>query len=413
MGDSQVLQVIQPCRFPRSVHQALLGEGQVFPRIPGGCQLIGKIPHVHFPDHSLVVGVQGRHEGVLPESLRIRGRQIHDHAPVTVDPGCPGVGIHRFLFPRRGSHQVSIVGPGTAGCLRAPYALLSPGHFQAVIRVRRVAGLKKVQPDPARGGRPNLEYGAVLPGNRAQVIPVIRPLFPERLAVKNLGRHGGDGVISLNLHHVYPGKVQILPQGDRSGNHLVVQAGKIGHLQGPAGLLLGHLHRVQRFNPHGRIQEILNLVQCRNPGQGHLLLLVQGLPVIVAPVLVPVPGLQVDLRGFPGQLGIPVPVKILRSGSPAAAARLRAVLPDDKADLRYVLRHVQHHLCPVLAGMEQVSPAVGVGKPDPYIAFFIVSAVLDPVEGQLPRSLLPGQGILLFRFRGGNAGTAHQRQRHP
>ena len=63
--------------------------------------------------------------------------------------------------------------------------------------------------------------------------------------------------------------------------------------------------------------------------------------------------------------------------------------------------------------MEQVSVAVRVGIPDPHVAGTVIRFLILPVEGQLARPLLPGQGVFLLRpGRGHSRRAAQQRQRH-
>ena len=179
VGNPQIRQVVNARRFSGSIFQAVFGKGQVLARISRRSQLVGEITDVHFPDHRFVVGVDAVNEGILSESFRIRGIQVNHHAPVSVHADCLRVGIHRFLLPDNRCDRIGVVGSLAAGRLRAPDALLSPGHLHVVIRFPAVAGLKQVQHHPGSRRCPDLEDGAVFPGYGAQVIPVIVELFRE------------------------------------------------------------------------------------------------------------------------------------------------------------------------------------------------------------------------------------------
>ena len=224
MGDSQIRQVVNAGRFSGSIFQSMFGKGQVFAGISRRGQLVGEVTDMYFPDHRFIVGTDAVNECVLPKSFRICGIQVNHHAPVTIHADRPGIGIHRFLFPDNRRHRIGIVGARAAGCFRAPHALISQVHVNAVIRFPAVSGLKQIQHHPGSRRRPDLEGCAVFPSHSAQVIPVIVIFLRKGCRIKNIGGYRGDRVIPFNLHRIGAGQVQLLPDGNLAGNHAVVQA---------------------------------------------------------------------------------------------------------------------------------------------------------------------------------------------
>ena len=406
MGDAQVLQVINSRRFSRGVGQAMLSKGQVLARISGRRQLVGKVTHMHFPDHRLVIGADAVSKCIRSETLRIRSSQVNDHTPVAVHADRAGIGIHRFLLTGSSGDRVGIIGSGAAGRFRAPHALFSPDHVQGPVSVTAVTGFKQVQHHPSGSRGPYLEGGPVFTGHSAEIVPVIQIPFSKGFSVKNLGGHRGQGAVAFHLHGIQLRQIQFLPDGNGAGHHFVVQARQGCHFQSLSCFLVGNLYLVQGLDPHSRIQIILDLIQVRDACQCHNSLLVQRFAAVTALVLIRIAGLQVYFRGVPGKLGIAVSVIILAGVSPACSARIGAVPADNKSYLADVFRNVQDHLDPVLTGMEKVTVAVRVREPDPHVAGIIILIIIPvPVEGHLAGSLFPGQGVFLLR--------AGQRRRRP
>ena len=179
VGDPQVRQVVDPGRFPRSVGQAVLRESQVFAWVPGGGQFVGEIADVHLPDNRFAVRADAVGPGVLSEPFRIGFPQVHDHAPVSVHPHRPRVGIHRFLDAGRSRHQIGIIRHGGTGGFRCPDAFFTAGHIDGFHRFSAVTRFIQQHLYPAGGRRPDFETRTAVRQRRSQVVSVIEIPFLE------------------------------------------------------------------------------------------------------------------------------------------------------------------------------------------------------------------------------------------
>ena len=370
VGNAQLLQVIHTGGEAGSIGQSCFSEGQVLSREGGGGQTVGEITDMDFPDDGILIGGQAGIKSAVPETVRIRLRQIDDHAAVPVHANSAGVGIHRLLRSDGSRYGIGVIGSVTAGGFGAPDTFFAGDHGNGFISIDTVACLKQVQHHGGRGGRPDLEDGLSAQEDGTEVVSVIGIVFYKFRAVKKTGGHSGNFAVALDFHRIGPGQVQGFRQPDDTVVYVVAQAGKTFH--GDVLSVQVDMHGVQAFEACFRTDGITDFRRGNDSGQLEDPDGIQGFSAVRTRVLHPVAGLQVDFRQLAGQHGETVVLKILCGAAPGASARIGTVPADDETDFIHAFRHVHRDAYAVIAGLEEMTAAIFPGEPDPDVTFFIV-----------------------------------------
>ena len=396
--DSEILQIIHADRDARAVGQPGLGEGEILARILRGGDRVGEVAHVHLPDHGVAVGAQRVDKAAVAEALRVGGGEVDDHASIAVHARRAGVGIHGLLRAESGRDGVGVIGPVAAGIYRRPHALVAALHRDLLKGLASVALLEQAQRDCARRRRPELEDGLAAANGRAEIVAVIDVLRDELFAVEDLRRHGGRAAEAFDLHAVDMGELEGLGGRDDAAALFFSERVQRGDRDLPVPVEDADL--VERSDAHGGSHGIADLARRDDTGHFELMYAVQAQATVLAGILHFVAAPEIDLRALAREDGVAVGFEVLCRAAPGAPAGGGTLPPDDEADLLDLLRHVEHDLAAVGAGMEQLAVAVLAGIPDPDVAVLIAVRRALPVQRQLAAALLERERV--FLLRGGN-----------
>ena len=394
MGDAEVNKIIHANALTVFVYKSALGECKIFALIIGGCNLVGEVSYVYFPNNRVGIGLNTGRELCTP-AFGIGAGKIHNHTAVTVEACCLCVGVNCFLCSNRCGYRVGIICTVSAVFGIRPYTTVALCHINTLVSVAFVTGRKEVENYLRSCGSPYLESSIVAIDNSAEVISVIGVVFNKVFAIKNRSGNNCFFSVTFNYYAIVFADVKCFFHFNNAAGDLSAHIADFQN--GEFFVTLVYLYLLIACNGCFGSDVVLNLVEIGHSCKSKLFNHSKRFASVLAGILCCVATLEEDEGFFALDYCKAVFAgSVLGGFSPRGSTGFGTIGTHDKSDLLNANGNIENNLCAVIARVHNVSATFFAIPPSPNVTVFNNTGV-RPIECDLIVAFFFGNGVFAFR----------------